>query len=99
MNRRLFLKQSVISSLVIAGTGPVSTLGEAEKILTVLHTNDMHSRIDPFPSGSRFAGLGGMARRAALVEKIRKEGQSRSFTRCRRHISRNTLTSIFSVVS
>ncbi len=42
--------------------------------LTILHTNDMHSRIDPFPANDpKYAGLGGMAKRATLIEKIRKE--------------------------
>lgn len=42
--------------------------------LTILQTNDTHSRIDPFPmNGSKFQGLGGIARRATLVKKIRQE--------------------------
>jgi 5'-nucleotidase len=40
--------------------------------LTILHTNDVHSRIEPFESG-RNAGYGGVARRAALIKKIRAE--------------------------
>ena len=40
--------------------------------LTILHTNDVHSRIDPFPlDGSANQGLGGAARRATLLKKIR----------------------------
>lgn len=42
--------------------------------LTVLHTNDVHSRIDPFPLDDKdFPGLGGVAPRAALINKIRRE--------------------------
>ena len=42
--------------------------------LTILHTNDTHSRIDPFPTNDRkFPGLGGFAQRATLVKKIRKQ--------------------------
>ena len=42
--------------------------------LVILHTNDTHSRIEPFPDdGSRNAGLGGVARRASLINKIRSE--------------------------
>ena len=42
--------------------------------LTILHTNDVHSRIDPFPmDGSRNEGLGGVAKRASLIKKIRAE--------------------------
>ena len=48
-----------------------------EKIrLVILHTNDTHSRIDPFPmDGSRNQGLGGVARRAALIKQIRRSNE------------------------
>jgi 5'-nucleotidase len=42
--------------------------------LTILHTNDVHSRLDPFPmDGGPNAGRGGVAARAALIRKIRSE--------------------------
>lgn len=42
--------------------------------LTILHTNDQHSRIEPFDSSyTRNPNQGGFARRAALIQKIRKE--------------------------
>lgn len=42
--------------------------------LTILHTNDQHSRIDPFPTNApRHAGEGGFARRHALIQLIRQE--------------------------
>jgi 5'-nucleotidase len=42
--------------------------------LTILHTNDVHSRIDPFPmDGGRNEGKGGAAKRAALIKKIRTD--------------------------
>ncbi len=48
-----------------------SPVGGASR-LVVLHTNDTHSRLDPFPEdGGPFAGLGGAARRAELVGRIR----------------------------
>ncbi len=41
--------------------------------LVVLHTNDTHSRMDPFPEdGGPFAGLGGAARRATVIRHIRE---------------------------
>lgn len=47
--------------------------GQVEK-LTILHTNDVHSRLDPFPAdGTKYQGLGGVSRRAALIKKIRSE--------------------------
>jgi len=45
--------------------------------LTILHTNDVHSRIEPFAQdGSRYAGLGGAAKRAKLINKIRSEKEN-----------------------
>jgi 5'-nucleotidase len=41
--------------------------------LTILHTNDVHSRLDPFPDG-QYAGKGGVAARAKLINEIRAEG-------------------------
>ncbi|ACT91594.1 metallophosphoesterase [Dyadobacter fermentans] len=75
INRRDFLKKS---GLVAAACGfaPLSAFARRDSVvqLTILHTNDVHSRIDPFPmDGSRNQGLGGVARRAALVKQIRAE--------------------------
>lgn len=39
--------------------------------LTLLHTNDTHSRVLPFPKGSRYEGLGGASKRAKLIQQIR----------------------------
>ncbi|MBM3161375.1 MAG: metallophosphoesterase, partial [Bacteroidetes bacterium] len=42
--------------------------------LTILHTNDTHSNIDPFPSNhAKFPGMGGVSRRHALIQKIRQD--------------------------
>ena len=61
---------------ILAGSRLTSELLADEKAyrLTVLHTNDVHSRIDPFPmDGSANQGLGGVAARAGIIEKIRTE--------------------------
>lgn len=42
------------------------------KQVSILHTNDTHSRIDPFAKG-RYKGLGGIARRAALIQQIKRQ--------------------------
>ncbi|GAA4375549.1 metallophosphatase [Hymenobacter koreensis] len=78
MNRRDFIKSSALTTagLSLLGPGLISSASAAAGTvrLTILHTNDMHSRIDPFPVGSaQWADQGGMARRAALVAKIRNE--------------------------
>jgi 5'-nucleotidase len=44
-----------------------------ETLITILHTNDQHSQIDPLPANDRNAGKGGVARRATLVKRIRAE--------------------------
>jgi 5'-nucleotidase len=48
-----------------------SNLGDT--LVTILHTNDMHSQIDPLPANDKYAGKGGVARRATLVKRIRSE--------------------------
>lgn len=77
MKRRTFLQQAGVSGLVLAG-GLQDVLALAVKPelvrLTILHTNDVHSRIEPFPmDGSRNQGLGGAAKRATLIKKIREQ--------------------------
>ena len=42
--------------------------------LSILHTNDIHCHIDPFPAEHKYyKGRGGMARLSALVTRIRSE--------------------------
>jgi len=63
------------SGLLLAGGFPFESFATADtQKLTILHTNDVHSHLDPFPmDGGKYQGQGGVAWRAALVEKIRKE--------------------------
>lgn len=53
---------------------PLDLFAENDLVkITLLHTNDVHSHIDPFPlNHPSWPGLGGVARRAALIDKIRK---------------------------
>ena len=78
MERRKFLKNTLAgSSLMTLGGLPLtSCLGQTEKKITILHTNDVHSHIESF-SGSheKYANLGGVARRASLIENIRHENK------------------------
>lgn len=77
MKRRSFLQQSSYATLAVLSPKVNASLYASDFLtLDVLHTNDMHSRIDPFPmDGSRNAGLGGVGRRAALIEKIREKAE------------------------
>ncbi len=80
LNRRSFLKRS--SYLVGFGalaSSPFSALGSNDKrqYLTVLHTNDWHSRIEAFPDTDKNnAGKGGAASRATLIQQIRNEASN-----------------------
>jgi 5'-nucleotidase len=77
-DRRSFLK-------TIGGIGLAASLGSIPlKLLatkaddyikiSILSTNDVHSRIDPFPmTDKRNPGMAGFARRAAIIKDIRKK--------------------------
>lgn len=76
MNRRKFVQNSflvtggiLLSGNVLAGNSKKNTTK-----LTILHTNDTHSNIDPFPSNhSKFPNMGGVSKRYELIKKIRQE--------------------------
>lgn len=76
LNRRKFLKGSVSAAALLAlgFKGNSAYAKDDFTKLTILHTNDVHSRIDPFPmDGSRNQGRGGVAPRATLIKNIRSE--------------------------
>ena len=76
MKRRDFIQKTAASSALLGLTNvTLSSFTSIEtKKITILHTNDVHSHIDPFPADHpRNANMGGAARRAALIESIRKE--------------------------
>jgi 5'-nucleotidase len=72
INRRTFLTTSAAFGATIA-VFPRDAFSVADTVITILHTNDTHSQIDPLPANDRNAGMGGVARRATLVKRIRKE--------------------------
>ena len=78
-NRRDFIKNS---GVLLAGAAlvasPFSHLAAQNKEikLCILHTNDWHSRIEPFDKTDKNnAGMGGAEFRAALINKYRKENE------------------------
>lgn len=77
MNRRHFLRNTAYTGILLtSGAFPLLADSKDPDItkLTILHTNDVHSRLDPFPmDGSKNQGLGGVAKRATLIKRIRKE--------------------------
>ena len=75
MNRRKFIKQTAASSTLLS-LGPLTAACSKKTAtkITVLHTNDVHSHIDPFRTDSgKNANKGGVARRATLIQKLRDE--------------------------
>ncbi|XOV67328.1 MAG: metallophosphoesterase [Fluviicola sp.] len=83
MNRREFLRNT---ALISGGTMIAPSLfsrdilgsksSESDKI-TILHTNDTHSNIDPFPENhARYPGQGGVSRRYEMIQKIRSEEEN-----------------------
>lgn len=76
LNRKKFIRQAALSAgAIMAGPSLLEAAAYFSPLkLTILHTNDTHSRLEPFPmDGGRNQGLGGVAGRAQLINKIRAE--------------------------
>ena len=77
MKRRDFIQQALAgTALVTLGSLGLQSFTSAVKTtkITILHTNDVHSHIDPFgPENARNPNTGGVARRASLIEALRQE--------------------------
>jgi 5'-nucleotidase len=90
IDRRNFLKASMVggAALVLPGavsklltrtvraaiSEPLMELAAGETLITILHTNDTHSQIDPIADNDKqWGGKGGVARRATLVKEVRRQ--------------------------
>jgi len=76
MQRRHFIKHTgaTLGLLSLSNLPLYSFKKNNTKHITILHTNDVHSHIDPFPSNdSRNPNQGGVARRATLINLIKQE--------------------------
>lgn len=82
MKRRSFVQKGILltGATIIAPTLISQTSHEKKrkiKQLTILHTNDTHSTIEPFPANhSKFPGKGGVVNRFNLIQKIRSEEEN-----------------------
>ncbi len=73
MERRHFIRTLAAGSLATFSLSSASLFLERRK-LTILHTNDTHSQIDPFPKNhSKYPNQGGVERRKLLIDRIRAE--------------------------
>lgn len=77
INRRKFIKETAFAGGALLASSLIPAFGKTEssvRKITILHTNDMHSRLEPFPmDGGRNQGLGGVAARGQIVKEIRNE--------------------------
>ena len=74
MKRKDFIKNSIYGSAGIGlAINNLSCKSDLGKKITILHTNDVHSHIEPFSSDhSEFPNKGGFERRSTLINDIRK---------------------------
>lgn len=73
MERRKFLRNISTGSLALFSLSSFKAVDDRKKV-TILHTNDTHSHIDPFPvNHSKYPNLGGAGRRKHLIDLIREE--------------------------
>lgn len=75
INRREFL-QTLTGGGALLGLGFLTSafrpIGKPRVKIVILHTNDVHSHIEPFPANDpKYPGLGGVERRAALIRNVR----------------------------
>lgn len=75
MKRREFVQKSVAASTLVGLGGlSIAATSKRKRHITILHTNDVHSHIEPFPADHhRNPNLGGAARRATIIDAVRKE--------------------------
>lgn len=76
MKRRDFIIKTAASTafLSFGGLSLMNFDSKKSKRITILHTNDTHSHIEAFPlTDAKYPGQAGVARRATLIEEIRKE--------------------------
>lgn len=86
LTRRSFVKKSLAGAVTLSlpylpqdlfAVSFPFTSSEDQLKLTILHTNDMHSRIESFPDDiPKYGGMGGMARRATIIKKIKEQQQN-----------------------
>lgn len=73
MNRRVFIKNTGLGTLGVMTVPSLMSMKSEDVVkVTILHTNDTHSHIDPFPSNhSKYPNRGGVQNRLNLINAIR----------------------------
>jgi 5'-nucleotidase len=76
VKRRNFIQNIVLGTGTLLVTPSLFSQEnlKRKKRLVILHTNDTHSTIEPFPSKhSKFPNMGGVSKRNTIIQKIRSE--------------------------
>ncbi len=88
------MKRYIIYIAVMLCAGLHTVEAQRTKTLYIYHTNDMHSRIDPYPTtfgDTLFAGKGGLVRRASFFGNRKSKAQGFITVRQWRLLARYTL--------
>lgn len=77
MDRRKFIRRAALTAVgtpLLLDAGAHLLREEGVRKLTILYTNDTHSRIDPFPADHpKYPGMGGFAPRATLIGQVKQQ--------------------------
>lgn len=74
LTRRRFVSVLGTGLGALALTPSFAGIGATEQSLTILHTNDVHSHLDPFPANHpKYPGMGGADARAKIISMLRAE--------------------------
>lgn len=76
LSRKKFIREGMLATGALLAGPAIAEAAEyfSPLKLTILHTNDVHSRLEPFPmDGGRNQGLGGVAARSQLIQNIRQQ--------------------------
>lgn len=75
-NRREFIKKSALAGMGLSLFSESVWASTNKKALVILHTNDIHSHIDPFPKNDKkYPNQGGLSRIASLVKEVKKNNK------------------------
>ena len=75
INRRSFIQKSALATGLLSIPSVDLMANSQTKKISILHTNDQHSRIEhfEFSSDPQYSNKGGFLRRATLIDEIRKQ--------------------------
>src|SRR5690554_5092648 len=78
MDRRKFIRNIGVGTTGVLATNGISAYAADDLVtITILHTNDLHSHIEPFSGSSpEYNGKGGLARISGMIKHIKSTNQN-----------------------